>query len=255
MRVRIDKTPAMAIERSATIAIDTGQGLSVGIQIAGLGARSYAFLIDWHIRFLLALAWVLLFFAAAWFAQRLALGSLSDDLSGRLSFAPAAALYLLYHPLLEVVMQGSSPGKRWAGVRVVARDGRTAPASAHLLRNVFRLIDALPMFYCVGVVCCLCTRHAVRVGDLAVGTVLIYVEHDGRELRRASAGHARAGNHDPELLRLGADVLLRWKELDDDRRRTLSRDLLAHFGETPGALDTAQLHARLTAVLAAAEQA
>ena len=245
----------MAIERSTTSAIDTGQGRSVGIQIAGLGARSYAFLIDWHIRALLAVAWLLLFFAAAWFAQRFALGSLSGDLSGRLSFAPAAAIYLLYHPLLEVVMQGSSPGKRWAGVRIVAQDGRTAPASAHLLRNVLRLIDALPMFYCVGVVCCLCTRRAVRVGDLAVGTMLVYVEHDGHELRRVSARYAHAGNHDPELLRLGADVLLRWNELDDGRRRALSRDLLAHFGETLGELDTAQLHARLTTVLAAAEQA
>ena len=245
----------MTTGRSANIAIDTGQGLSVDLQIAGLGARSYAFLIDWHIRVLLAAAWLLLCLAAAWSAKRLALGSLSGELVGWLSFAPAAGIYLLYHPLLEVVMQGSSPGKRWAGVRVLAQDGRIAPASVHLLRNVFRLIDSLPMFYCVGVVCCLCTRHDLRVGDLATGTVLVYIEHDGRELRRASARHARAGNHDPELLRLGADVLLRWKELDDDRRRTLSRDLLAHFGETPGELDTAQLHARLTAVLAAAEQA
>jgi uncharacterized RDD family membrane protein YckC len=243
----------MSTQHATNIAIDTGHGLSVSIPIAGLGARAYAFLIDWHIRALLAVAWLLACLATEWLAKRLGLGSVSVDLAAWLGLGPAAAIYLLYHPLLEVLMQGSSPGKRWAGVRVVAQDGRVAPASAHLLRNVFRLLDCLPMFYCVGVVCCLCTRHDLRVGDLAAGTVLVYVEHDGQQLRRAIGRHTHAGAHDPELLRLSADVLSRWKELQDERRRTLASALLTRFGVTVDELDTATLHARLSAALAAAE--
>ena len=37
-----------------------------------------------------------------------------------------------------------------AGVRIVARDGGVPSAGALLARNVFRLIDSLPVFYGVG---------------------------------------------------------------------------------------------------------
>ena len=241
-------------DRGDRIAIDSGQGLSVGMQVAGIGARSYAFLADWHFRVLLAAAWLLLCLAAQWLAKRFALPVPDDGTTALLFATPAAALYLLYHPLLEVLMQGSTPGKRMAGVRIVTQDGRTAPVSAHLLRNLFRLIDSMPMFYCVGVVSCLVTQRQLRLGDLAAGTVLVYVAHDVRELRLAIGRHAHAGGRDPELLRLGADVLARWKELDDMRRRALAANLLTQLGEPASTeLDVAQLHARLVAAMAAPE--
>ena len=74
------------------------------------------------------------------------------------------------------------------------------------------------------------------------------------ELRRTIGRHAHAGKHDPELLRLANDVLLRWKELDDSRRLTLASALLTRFGATPGEGDINTLHAQLTASLAEAEQ-
>lgn len=238
-----------------SVAVDSGQGLVVGLQVAGIGARSYAFLIDWHIRVLLAAAWLLLCLAANWLAKRFALPVPNDGTAALIVAAPTAILYLLYHPLLEMLMQGSSPGKRMAGIRVVAQDGHSAPASAHLLRNLFRLIDCMPMFYCVGVVSCLVTQRQVRLGDLAVGTVLVYVAHDGRELRLAIGRHAHGGGRDPELLRLGADVLARWKELDEPRRRDLAGNLLTRLGEpTSAELDVAQLHARLVTALSVPEQ-
>ncbi len=238
-----------------SITVDSGQGLSVGLQVAGIGARSYAFLIDWHFRVLLAAAWLLLCLAANWLAKRFALPLPDDGTTALLVATPAATLYLLYHPVLEVLMQGSSPGKRMAGVRVVAQDGRTAPVSANLLRNLFRLIDSMPMFYCVGVVSCLVTQRQLRLGDLAAGTVLVYVAHDARELRLAIGRHAHGGGRDPELLRLGADVLARWKELDDQRRRDLAVNLLTQLGESVSAeLDVTQLHAHLVTAMAAPEQ-
>ena len=242
-------------ELGESIAVDSGQGLSVSLQVAGIGARSYAFLIDWHFRVLLAAAWLLLCLAAAWLAKRFALPLPDYGTAALLVATPTAALYLLYHPLLEVLMQGSSPGKRMAGVRIVAQDGRTAPVSAHVLRNLFRLIDSMPMFYCVGVVSCLITQRQLRLGDLAAGTVLVYVAHDARELRLAIGRHTCGGGRDPELLRLGADVLARWKELDDPRRRELAMKLLTQLGDTASAeLDVAQVHARLVTAMAAPQQ-
>ena len=242
-------------ELGESIAIDSGQGLSVGMQVAGIGARTYAFLIDWHFRVLLAGAWLLLCLATNWLSKRFAVPLPPHTTATLLIAIPAAALYLLYHPLLEVLMQGSSPGKRIAGVRIVAQDGRTAPVSAHVLRNLFRLIDSMPMFYCVGVVCCLLTQRQLRLGDLAAGTVLVYVAHDARELRLAIGRHAHGGGRDPELLRLGADVLARWKELDDQRRRDLAANLLVKLGDPASSeLDITHLHARLVTAMAAQQQ-
>jgi hypothetical protein len=44
---------------SPQITLQTVTGVDVELTIAGPGSRSYAFVIDWHIRLLLALQWLL----------------------------------------------------------------------------------------------------------------------------------------------------------------------------------------------------
>ena len=63
---------------------------------------------------------------------------------------PPLLIYFFYHPILEVLMHGQTPGKRLAGVRVVDREGGIPSTGAILIRNVFRLVDSLPSFYVVG---------------------------------------------------------------------------------------------------------
>ena len=87
---------------------------------------------------------------------------------------PAAAIYFLYHPLLEILMQGRTPGKRMAGIRIVTERALTPDAGALIIRNVFRLVDSLPAFYLFGLVVAMFTARQVRIGDLAAGTLLIY---------------------------------------------------------------------------------
>ena len=66
--------------------------------------------------------------------------------------APAAAIYFLYHLVLEMAMHGRTPGKRMAGMHIVARDGSSPSIGALLTRNVFRLVDCFPLVYGVGLV-------------------------------------------------------------------------------------------------------
>ena len=141
------------------------------MRVAGLGGRSYAFLVDWHIRVLAGLAW---YAASAWTLYEDFTVSEPDSTFWLAVAAPAAAVYLLYHPVFEVVT-GSTPGKRVACVRIVDRDGRRPSARALAIRNAVRPIDSL-VLYAVGLICVLITRQAVRLGDIAAGTVLIYVE-------------------------------------------------------------------------------
>ncbi|MDP9007127.1 MAG: RDD family protein [Pseudomonadota bacterium] len=81
-------------------------GVDLTLSIAGPGTRSYAFVIDWHIRLLLASAWLLL----AYYVFHMTLNLKTPG--ALLSVLPAAIIYFLYHPILEVAMQGRTPGKR-----------------------------------------------------------------------------------------------------------------------------------------------
>jgi uncharacterized RDD family membrane protein YckC len=246
-------------ETAPQLSVDSATGIDVTLPLAGAGARSYAFVVDWHIRVVLALAW---YGVAALLYNYLRDGGLSlappPDTDPRwfgTVLVPALALYFLYHPLLELVMRGSTPGKRLAGVRVVTRDGGAPGAGALLVRNVFRLIDSLPLAYGLGLTLVALTREHVRCGDMAAGTLLIY--------ESPSAGFAvapanTAGALDVATAELIAELLARWPRLTAPARSALARQLLARCGRTAAEiapLDEAALHQALVEATRAAEGA
>jgi uncharacterized RDD family membrane protein YckC len=228
------------------------------LEIAGPGSRSYAFIIDWQYRALLALGW----FCGAWLLVRvIALGS--DVAIARMQWfaavTPALAIYLLYHPVLELLMRGRTPGKRQAGVRIVTRAGATPDSAALLVRNVLRLLDSLPIFYVVGLVSCFITAQRVRIGDLAAGTVLV-LDHDSAARSRVQLAPTGAHNDlAPALAQLIRDVLERWPSLEVEKRDELARSILARADTAASAaqlaaLSDAELLQRLRRLLGAAPQ-
>jgi uncharacterized RDD family membrane protein YckC len=228
--------------------VDSVTGIDVSLAVAGPGARAFAFLIDWHIRLILAVAWFVA--AALIYNGRLSLvPPLTNDARwfGTV-VAPALAIYALYHFAVELAMRGTTPGKRMAGVRIVARDGGAPSAGALLVRNVFRLIDSLPVFYGVGLVAAVATREHLRIGDMAAGTLLVY-ESTGTRLPAALGLADSAGRLDARGAELIAELLERWVMLDEEARVRLARQLLARYGAGPNAADAeadnATLHAQL----------
>ena len=218
-------------------------GVDVELRIAGAGSRSYAFVIDWHIRFVLALAWWIV--ASLVYAGQLSLldrGTWEDGGYTLSVLLPMAVIYFGYHPILEIAMRGSTPGKRMAGVRIVTRTGDIPGPGALLLRNVFRLIDSMPFVYLVGLLCVMFTAQHVRIGDLAAGTLLII---DRDESARSFARLTPTGNLDPQATDLIHELLERWNALDDETRANIARSLIvrvdksasAHELETLTALD------------------
>ena len=234
--------------------VQSATGVDLTLSIAGPGSRSYAFIIDWHIRLLLGCAWLLL----AGFALSLSLNPRSPD--ALLSLLPAAVIYFLYHPIVEVALRGRTPGKRMAGVTLVNRSGGTPSTSALLIRNVFRLIDCLPAFYVVGLVCCFVTANRVRIGDMAAGTLLVLDDSAASKSLARLETLAAASRLPLDALELVDQVLERWPHLEIGKRRQIACQLLARL--EPGR-DVAQLsslredvlHARLTALLAGTEAA
>ena len=236
---------------SPQITLQTVTGVDVELTIAGPGSRSYAFVIDWHIRLLLMLAWLLvghLLFSG---------GTLQLAPNPGMGYVlwvwlPAMIIYFFYHPVLEVAMRGRTPGKRIAGVRLVTREGDIPGAGALLLRNIFRVIDSLPFFYLVGLATVVMTEHHVRVGDLAAGTLLV-MDHDSGPSSFTSTVTTKGGLT-PQAADLIQELLDRWPSLDEQNRATIARSLLARLdpqmpAEELAKLGTVDLRSRLMAKL------
>ena len=208
------------------LAIDSVTGVEVSLPIAGAGGRGFAFLIDWHIRVLIAIAWWLAgtFFVFGEFG-------FVDPAEGVGSvyvlavMVPALAIYFLYHPVLEIAMHGRTPGKRMAGVRIVTREGATPGIGPLLIRNVFRLVDSLPLFYCLGLAWTVFSAQHVRIGDLAAGTLLVYDRGDVLDAA-AEAFAPTGGDLDPKLSDLVRDLLDRWRQLEPQARINLANTVL-----------------------------
>ncbi|WP_347986108.1 RDD family protein [Methylomonas sp. AM2-LC] len=227
--------PAPSHENSDFLDIQSAESLDYRLEIAGMGARAHAFIIDWHIRILLAITWFalvnLIFF-------KLNLNEIFKEPNASIaSFAtlvlllPPTIIYFLYHPVIEMIMAGRTPGKRMTGVRLVDLQGHSPSVGALLLRNVFRLIDGLPGIYCIGLISVAVTRHHVRIGDLAAGLVLVYdnsVASKTMQQMSSLALNSPLSLDDQSLL---LDMLARWRDLSREKRIDYAERFLTRIGQ------------------------
>jgi uncharacterized RDD family membrane protein YckC len=228
------------------LSVQSVTGVDLTLKIAGPGTRSYAFVIDWHIRLLIAAAWLLI----AYYVFDIALTLKSA--AGFLSILPASIIYFLYHPILEVALRGSTPGKRMAGVRIVSRDGSPPGTSALLIRNIFRLIDSLPAAYMLGLITCFVTANRVRIGDMAAGTLLVLDNAAAEKSLLRIEALATRSQLSLDALELVDQVLERWDSLESASRDQIARTLLRRLDP---AADAGALEALADASLRAMLQA
>ena len=218
-----------AIEQNGDyLELHTADGVDIKLSMAGIGSRSYAFLIDWHIRFIVSLAWFFLLgvlFLGTESMREFFLNIIElSSSSPYLVLIPGLAIYFLYHPVLEIMMGGRTPGKRMAGIKIVNRQGLTPGTGQLLTRNIFRLVDAIPLFYLLGLIACLVTRRHVRIGDLAASTLLIYEE----SLKNSALANGLSGitKHDFPIIDVAKELSERWPSLDRKIRHALATKLL-----------------------------
>ena len=234
-----------------TLSVRSLTGVEMTLPIAGPGTRCYGFLTDWMIRLLGALIWLLI----------ASLLRLAPGIQGRSAahtvwvggIVLALVTYFLYQPAAEILTKGRTPGLRTAEARIVTLEGTTPGIGALVIRNVFRLIDCLPVFYVVGLVTCMLTPRRVRLGDIVAGTVMVRTDAAaGPALDRLGA-QARRTRLPVEALALVHDLLERWSTLEETRRIDLARSLLrkidGEFAARGAALDGAALRARLEELL------
>lgn len=162
------------MELEDRITVPGAEGLDHHLVLAGLGSRGVAVITD------LAIQTVALFVVA------LLAGLLGDP--GVALLAVTAFLLTTGYPILfETFWAGQTPGKALMRISVVAEDGSPVTFLASVVRNLVRLVDALPGVYAVGIVAMLASGRSQRLGDLAAGTLVI---------SRAPARSANLGDDD-----------------------------------------------------------
>ena len=153
--------------------IDTPEQIALELPLAGIGSRFLALAIDTLIQSVFYLITAIIFIFT------LPVGSSVLMFLPRL-LGPSLAIFILfaiywgYFAFFESIWSGQTPGKRYAGIRVIKESGRPINAFDAIGRNLMRAVDGLPGVYGVGLVCMMCNQQSRRLGDFVAGTVVVH---------------------------------------------------------------------------------
>ncbi|HMC98309.1 MAG TPA: RDD family protein [Flavobacteriales bacterium] len=142
------------------IGIETAQNVVVHHEVASVGDRILAYILD----ALIIGAWVFVWFLLS------ALLSQGGTVMIVMMVVFVAVPYMFYHLVCELTMDGQSIGKRVRKIKVARVDGGQPRIGQYLLRWILRPIDG---FYGLGLVVMLINGKGQRLGDLAAGTTVI----------------------------------------------------------------------------------
>lgn len=165
MRRRADPSIPVRIkveaQRMSTVGIETAQNVVIHHEVASVGDRMVAWILD----FLVKSAWFLLF-TMVFFIIDL------DDYESQIIYWTLVALPMsFYHLASELLMDGKSIGKSSMNIKVARLDGGQPTLGQYLLRWLIGPFDV--WFYGIGLVVILINGKGQRLGDLAAGTTVV----------------------------------------------------------------------------------
>ena len=143
--------------------VETPEHVVLDYEIAGLGSRALATIID----SILLVVWLL--------AVLVVLTSLVHTgrwLGVAMTIVSFASVWG-YFTFFEGLRRGQTPGKRRLGIRVVQDTGHAVTFGAAALRNLLRVADFLPPPYLIGALFVGLHPRGKRLGDLVAGTVVV----------------------------------------------------------------------------------
>jgi uncharacterized RDD family membrane protein YckC len=157
---------------ASSLSIETPEGVVFSFELATPVARALAWAVD-------ATAIGCLSYGAGKLAQ--IAGAVDNDLAVAISFGGFFAISVGYGIVLEWRWRGQTIGKRLLGLRVMDARGLRLHLPQIVLRNLLRLVDALPLLYLVGGISCFFSRNGQRLGDLAANTIVVSHQKAARE--------------------------------------------------------------------------
>jgi len=218
--------------------VETPEHVDVHFELAGIGSRLAAALLDLLLMLLALLILALVFDAVV-------------EQTGKTARGWLAALMLLlvffvvwgYFTLFEALNGGRTPGKQALGIRVVMDTGRPITPAAAVVRNLVRILDT---YFVPPLLPALLTiflhRSNKRPGDIAAGTIVVRDRPTDWTLGGGAALQTGAGTQPadepieagpPELseqeFRLLDRFLGRLNELAPDVQVRITADLVRRF--------------------------
>ncbi|MGY5850818.1 RDD family protein [Salegentibacter sp. F14] len=142
--------------------IETAQNISIQQNVAGVGDRILAFIVD---SFILGIYLILSSFMIS--------GTGLDSAGEFVYYLILGVPLLLYYLLWESLWNGQTPGKKILQLRVVKIDGSRPELSNFVIRWLLRLIDISISSGAIAVVSILLNGKGQRLGDIAAGTTVI----------------------------------------------------------------------------------
>ena len=221
------RVPPAPLDLRRRLGIETPEHVQLNVELAGLGSRAAAALLDTTLVVL-----GLMLIAAV-------IGVFGQSATGRANPWGVALLLLLYvfsfflyFTLFEALNGGRTPGKRALGLRVVMDTGHPVTPAAAVIRNLVRLLDCLfPLLpFLPGLLLVFLHKSNKRLGDIAAGTIVVRDRPTQWSLGTVSGGEV-------EVLEPGPP------ELSDAEYRLLDR-FVARLPDL-----SAELRARTTAEL------
>src|SRR6266498_89558 len=215
--------------------VETPEHVDVQFELAGLGSRLAAGLLD------LLLLWLGLM--ALWIGGGAIVTSISSPHGTAQGWLTAGMILLTfcliwgYFTLFEALNGGRTPGKQVLGIRVVMDTGRSITPPAALIRNLVRLLDCyFPIPFAPALVTMFLHPSNKRPGDLAAGTIVVRDRPTDWVLGAATESESPADPIEtgpPELsedeFRLLDRFLARLSELNPDVQIRMTADLVRRF--------------------------
>lgn len=152
------------------IRIKTSQNIEIDYEVAGLGDRVLARLVDWGV--FIGLYYVMYIIFIIFFAATLITGD-GFPVALLIMFIIYGLVYTFYDLVAEVFFNGQSLGKFALKIRVVSLDGSRPGFGQFMLRWVFRLLDFGITFGIGALVSVAVSEKKQRIGDIVAGTTLV----------------------------------------------------------------------------------
>lgn len=163
-----------------TVKLDTGFNIEVDFPISPFHRRMFAYLIDVMVIFFY---WRIMLTVLE---SRLRQENTDNTWLTVLIGIPV----LLYFPLMEIMTNGQTIGKKIMGIRVIRLEGGQASVSQYILRWMFRTVDfptwifwaiwqgVIPWYSSIfvfsGIASIIISNKSQRIGDIVAGTIVIF---------------------------------------------------------------------------------
>jgi len=219
-----------------TLDVRTPESIAFSYELAGLGSRFLALMIDQAIQILTLVA---IFAGLILAGTRInAANHGSPPVVDKVAMSIAWATIILivfvvlfgYFIIFEAAWNGQTPGKKVLGLRVVRDGGYPMDFGASLIRNLIRVGEWILGYYILAAISMVLSPENKRLGDLAAGTIVVRDARLAKPLdlaRNDEPAYASTAYLSGDERAIVKRFLERRDALSPERRRELAAQLAA----------------------------